>query len=433
MKEYGELSLDQQIKVIVAYKEFLQETSLNTELDQFSSFRFSFFQEAIASGEFDCFYAGWPSRSTKVGGKKLCSSPMKSNPEYRARASSCGSNSLLCQPSIFGKGICVSIATPQLRNSAFSQCESKFKSSGKTLADVAKELNTPESLAELEELVGVSERICREGFQKALCNRLREKILAVKKQASSDSKVISAAETALKVNTSAVEPEVDCDPNTPGIQTVPPKPVVAQVESGSVQAQNVPDESSVVSPAEAVALVSSGQLTYHGRGLLPGSDTIGSCVYSNDKVFVIVHACRKDGKESPVTNIDIITKSGQKTNYYIENSDQTERTIGTTSQVRRENYDRSWSVSYQELGPVPATYSLESMRSYLLKGQNNIGDNCQVGGMMVKDPVAKCIGAMKDRLSDWGTGATQFSIEPGEAWYSFLKTMRQKVQSNAGR
>lgn len=250
---------------------------------------------------------------------------------------------------------------------------------------------------------------------------------------SANSSVLKATDSAVTITADKVEPQVDCDPETPGIQTEHPKPNVAKVDSESAEAQNSPEQGGVVSPAEAVDLVSSGQLAYHGRGLLPGSDTVGSCVYSNAKVYVIIHACRKDGKESPVTNIDIITKSGLKTNYYIENSDQTERTIGTTSQVRRENYDRAWNVSYQELGPVPATYSLESMRSYLQNGQNNIGDNCNVGGMMVKDPVARCSGAIKDRLNQWGPGATQFSREPTEAWYSFLKTMRQKAQSNAGR
>lgn len=734
MSEFEKLTVDQQVSIISAYKDFLRESSEKTKLDKFSSYRFSFITEAIAAGEFDCFYAGWPSRSSRSGGKRLCTSPLTGNPDYRSRASSCGSNSLLCQPAIFGSGICVSVATAALKNSAFSQCENKFRESGKTLADVAAELNTPAKKADLEELLSVSERVCREGFQQALCNRLREKILAVKNQNGEGATLIAATTTAIQATQTTPEPEVDCDPNTPGIQTTPPqrpaqvtpiplprpsitkrgctsppqtgpapsmaelqpvlrannihivagtvtdtrilkkflddfnrfpqplreemkrkgsrinlivgqgvsedpswaeearraarpadwvnthdgrpwsqvpgaggslgnpptptrivinrlnqghgasnlflheyghtldsmyghhaitatrqwkdalaadtrsrefiqsicgnycndaahpeeafaelfsyyhacaetknhmqafmpaisnffdkltnvralldgrldmsmptpvprvaaddsarraitvsgaagsagsipRPVVARVDSPRVSAQTVPQDSTksperspqsssqgsageTIGPVQALAMVNSGQLKYNGRGMLPGSDTVGSCVYSNAQVYVIVHACRRDGREAPALNIDIITRDGQKTNFYIENSEQTDRTVGMPSQVRRQNYDRAWRVSYQQLGPVPETFSFDSMRPYLQNGVGRIQHNCYVGGMMNQDGVATCNGDLMNEQRNWGPGANEFYNEPGDAFYSFLRSMRQKVQSNAGR
>lgn len=222
MKEFDRLNIEQQVEVIAAYKEFLRETSLQTELDTFSTFRFSFITKAMASGEFDCFHAGWPSRSSLVSGKRLCLSSVTANPDYRLHASRCGQNSLLCQPLIFGSGICVNVSTSALKNSAFSQCETRFRDSGRSLADVAAELNSFEKRAELEEFVGVSERICREGFQQALCNRLREKILATKSQAvNDDPTLLATAQTAVEVTQARVGPVVDCDSKTPGIQRSP--------------------------------------------------------------------------------------------------------------------------------------------------------------------------------------------------------------------
>lgn len=255
MKEFERLTLEQQVEVIAAYKHFLRESSLETELDTFSSFRFSFITKAIASGEFDCFYAGWPSRSSRVNGKRLCISPITANPDYKLLASGCSQNFLLCQPLIFGSGLCVNIATSELKNSAFTQCENKFQESGKSLADVASELNTSEKIAELEEFVGVSERICREGFQEALCNRLRERVLAIKTQAITDPALLAAAQTAVQVTQTRVDPNVDCDSDTPGIQISP---------TASRQ------QSSIVVSSDRSSQVSGNRIPSAGRTVIPG-------------------------------------------------------------------------------------------------------------------------------------------------------------------
>ncbi len=229
MEEFEGLTIDQQAEVLTIYKEFLREESVKSEMGNFSSLRFSFFAEAIATGNLDCFYAGWPSRSSpKRGGGRVCTSPRNGNPDYSSAASACSSSELLCQPMIFGSGLCVSVATPVLRNSAFSQCERRFASSGRTMADVVRELNMPAKRAELQQLVDTSVRICREGFQAraSMCTRLKNQIQAVKRSvdaAAPGTSVVAAADLAVRTLTrgSVIPDPVDCDPNTPGIQTEP--------------------------------------------------------------------------------------------------------------------------------------------------------------------------------------------------------------------
>lgn len=735
MDDFFEMSFEQQVQTVDAYREFLKTYSEKTEAAKFSSTRFSLFAEAWATGNFDCFYAGWPSRSSsKAGGGRLCSSPMTGNPDYRTIASSCGLSSLLCQPAIFGSGLCVSVATSALRNSAFQQCEQRFRDANRSTADVVREMNTPEKRADFQELVQVSDRVCRDGFQPGICTKLQAKIAAIREAGGTT--LMAAVQTAVVVTDAGVTPgEVDCDPNTPGIQTTPPvRPtVVPQVPStrilkrgcprpplsgaapalpditAQMAAENItvvagavsdtrylsrfmedfnkfpaplrdemkrngsrvnlifgrgvsedpswaaeaarsanpngwqtthdgrpwsevpgsggslgtaptptrivvnrlyeghgasnlflheyghtldsmygehaitasapwqqalsrdarsrdfiqaicgnycndaahPEEafaelfayyhacsetnthmkqflpnvanffdrltnvrdlldgkinmgdpivpgapvlaasevrtqgtaitvstggtgnvstggvgprmatvlpqsgqgsvvppttvarvpqgssggssSGIATPNRILQMIASGELRYLGRGLLPGSDTVGSCVFQNAEVYVIVHACRRDGREAPAMNIDVITNDGQKINYYIENSEQTDRTVGMPSQVRRQNYDRSWRVTYQRPGVPPSPYSLESMRTYL---QNvNVSSYCYTGGMSVseRDTLTLCSGNMTQYQQAWQQDADAFYTEPGEPWYGFLRSIRQKVQSAAGR
>ena len=247
MDEFESMTIDQQAEVLTIYKEFLRENSANSEMGNFSSVRFSIFEEAFATGNLDCFYAGWPSRSSpKRGGGRVCTSPRNGNPDYSSRASACSSSELLCQPMIFGSGFCVSVATPALRNSAFNQCERRFASSGRTMADVVRELNMPAKRAELQELVTTSEQICREGFQarSTMCTRLKNQIQSVKRQVDSAvPSVQRAADLAVSTLTRGSvlpEPE-DCDPNTPGIQTTPPPRRLLPPPRRSAVAAVVPD------------------------------------------------------------------------------------------------------------------------------------------------------------------------------------------------
>jgi hypothetical protein len=188
-QEYQKLNSKQKVEIITIYKEFVKEV-LKNENDMealTSSARFSFFTEAYAAGKYDCFYAGWPSQKktvTSQGKKKtFCSSPLKSNAAYQALSKSCGAGQLLCQPVLFGAGLCIETKTQEQKNSAFSQCEKKFKASGKGLADLAKDLSSETMSPLADEMFALVHDICEAGaFQSKtpMCGNLKKKVAAVK-------------------------------------------------------------------------------------------------------------------------------------------------------------------------------------------------------------------------------------------------------------
>lgn len=146
------------------YREVLK--SLQDELeDEKIQVRFltSFLDEAWAA-EFDCMYAGWPSK--RINNK--CSSPAKHNPDYK---SSCGKNQMQCQPLLFGKGICVETATSQQKSLAFSNCEKKKKLSTE---DLIREIKEDGKEGLLLELFDYADRVCSRGKQAGtgMCKRL---------------------------------------------------------------------------------------------------------------------------------------------------------------------------------------------------------------------------------------------------------------------
>ena len=52
---------------------------LTTSTEKNLLLRFSLFEEAIASGNYDCFFAGWPSTLVKSGGKRYCQNPSRAS------------------------------------------------------------------------------------------------------------------------------------------------------------------------------------------------------------------------------------------------------------------------------------------------------------------------------------------------------------------
>lgn len=176
-QKFQKMKESQRIEVIKAYKEFFRKLPQQELAEHTARFNFSLLEHAYAAGDYDCFYAGWPSskKQVSVGGKtkSLCSSPGHSNAIYKSLSSSCGSGQLLCQPALFGNDLCVSTATQALRNSAYNQCEKKFEESGRTLKDVVR---TPAPVA--DEMLELSSRICKEGFQSntTMCRNLEKRI-----------------------------------------------------------------------------------------------------------------------------------------------------------------------------------------------------------------------------------------------------------------
>lgn len=123
------------------------------------------FSSAWAAENMDCIYAGWPSK--RIGSS--CSSPAKQNPDYQN--GSCGLHQLQCQPLLFGKGLCISVAKPKERSLAFTNCQ---KLSKKTPEALIREIRADGNEKGLFELLDFADRICKEGAQKGtgMCARL---------------------------------------------------------------------------------------------------------------------------------------------------------------------------------------------------------------------------------------------------------------------
>ncbi len=185
-KEFSALSNTQKEFVLIEYKNFLAQypMPIETETDAVTRLDFlSKFIEAHAAGDYNCFFAGWPSKSVRVGARSICSSPSKTNSDYQAKASQCGSGSMLCQPILFGDVGCISASSPSQKSLAFSSCESKFKTSGKSLSDIVAGLSDPTKAAAAEEVFGLVATVCSTGAQatKPMCSSLKNKVAAIKK------------------------------------------------------------------------------------------------------------------------------------------------------------------------------------------------------------------------------------------------------------
>lgn len=200
IQEYQKLPSKQQVQILKAYKAFVKEVLKNeNETEELTaSIRFLLIDHAYATDTFNCFYAGWPSlkKTTTTNGQKrtYCSSPLKSNSQYKILAESCGKGEMLCQPVLFGANICIDVTTQALRNAAFSQCQKKFEKSGKTMEDLSKELSK-EAVAPLaDELFALVHSICQSGFQSksGMCTNLKKHVAAIQSNQTSSVKVVDA-------------------------------------------------------------------------------------------------------------------------------------------------------------------------------------------------------------------------------------------------
>jgi hypothetical protein len=188
-QEYQKLSIKQKVQILKAYKSFIQEVLKNeNETEELTArLRFVLIDSAYASDAFNCFYAGWPSfkKTTTKDGKTrtYCSSPLKSNPEYKKLSEACGQGQLLCQPVLFGSKLCIDVKTQAQRNLAFSQCQQKFDKSGKTIEEIAQSLNEKDIAPLADEMFALVHDICEGNtFQSktGMCTNLKKKVAAVK-------------------------------------------------------------------------------------------------------------------------------------------------------------------------------------------------------------------------------------------------------------
>jgi hypothetical protein len=181
-------------------------------------------------------------------------------------------------------------------------------------------------------------------------------------------------------------------------------------------------------PQAAIEDASSSPLKFVGWAILPGSDTVGSCVFSNDKAYVIWHLCSKSKKEMPAFSLDIISYEGGKVNFYVENSEKVEKTKGNTSKLLRSDYDANWAVSFIQTPEPKMDMNLIELKNYLNSyGRPAISKgDCFAGGMFQKLNLV-CRNGAAGLEQIWGEPAKEFWTEPGESYYELIKHLRLRT------
>ncbi len=182
-QKFATLTHKQKIEALIAYKKFIAESPMPLGTDKKVTMNFSFLiDEAIAAGEYDCFFAGWPSKLRSSGGRRFCTSPANvENEEYNALAASCRSGQMPCQPILFGDVGCIPASTQTQKNLAFASCEQKFRASGKSISQLAAELTNVDKAEQASQMFDLVNEVCTSGFQKVkpMCRNLEAKVAAI--------------------------------------------------------------------------------------------------------------------------------------------------------------------------------------------------------------------------------------------------------------
>jgi hypothetical protein len=172
-----------EVKSFLLDLEMKNPVQLTTDTGRNFLQKLALFEEALATGNYECFFAGWPSTLVKSNGKKLCQNPAAGNSEYQS--GKCGDGQLQCQPVMFGKDLCVGFSNKNEKQMAFSSCEKKFKNKGNY--DYLKTM-TPEEKLALKEISILANDICvtgKVGIQKSkpmcqsLMNKFKEGLTAI--------------------------------------------------------------------------------------------------------------------------------------------------------------------------------------------------------------------------------------------------------------
>jgi hypothetical protein len=170
---WNSTNMNGKVWLLQEYKAFFINHQQSENLEELQVTRFPLMNlildSAWALEGMDCVYAGWPSKRMN----NTCSSPLKQNPEYKS--GSCSSGQLQCQPLLFGKGLCVSVATPSERSLAFTNCDKKFQAGKKSSEALIKEIRADGNEGSLFELMDFADKVCREGKQagSGMCRRLQ--------------------------------------------------------------------------------------------------------------------------------------------------------------------------------------------------------------------------------------------------------------------
>jgi hypothetical protein len=166
---WNRLTKTQKANVWLEYRSSLKELN-KLEPEKVSWMSYSFIQEAYANS-FDCFVAGWPSSKSSQG---KCLSPIKENPSY-LKYMGCPADKILCNPTLFGDGLCINFKSLKERNFAFDQCEKKFSEEGRLYSDVLEQVDSQE----MNDLLSTFHQKCSSQgpeTKNVICQKLHKKL-----------------------------------------------------------------------------------------------------------------------------------------------------------------------------------------------------------------------------------------------------------------
>lgn len=224
-------------------------------------------------------------------------------------------------------------------------------------------------------------------------------------------------ETVVRETAQLVENVVRDGVNPPKIETnCPPEiPNPPKTETTTTQ-------SKAYSPEAALAELNSGELKFVGRDLMPGSGQNRTCIYKNDKVYVLYGNCMSSKKES-VMDMRIISANGESIHFYMEDFKGR-----PTSAMKREEYAGTWRVSYNKVDR-PEQMNMSQIKNYVEKIDSST-TGCWVGGESSNNSTkADCFGELKNNLADWAPSAESFWHKPTNSWYATQLKMRKVIQS----
>lgn len=184
------------------------------------------------------------------------------------------------------------------------------------------------------------------------------------------------------------------------------------------------EENQAYSPVEALKDIQAGKLTFLGRDLFPGSDQNKTCVYKSDTAYILYNNCMANKKESPATDIEVISFKGGITSFYVQNK-QAGIPVST---MTRASYDMTWRIS---LTPTPPAGPMNIQELKKFKEKYDATDGgCFIGSTFKAQDMSsqvQCYGGVKS--PEWVEAAEKLWQEPGDDWYNAKKYLRKVVEA----
>ena len=216
-------------------------------------------------------------------------------------------------------------------------------------------------------------------------------------------------------------------PATPAAQQEP-KPAVTATEPPATAPPQTPPAAApapMYTLEEALADVFAGPLTYVGTGDWTGIARIKSCVYRNDRVFVVNVYCTL--KEMPAFGMAVLSPTRGRVYFYAE----AKKPI---SALRRNDYFTFLGEAEPALvdANVPAldlAFTYDQLRAWDQKRYKRFAPACAVGTEL-KKAQASCVGDLKSQTDAWVGRNKPFVDAPPADWYKAVKEMRGRAQKD---